>query len=58
MEKLLATVTEGYQAIGTGRSHFYKLIQTGRIETVKVGKRRLVVVESLKAYVASLRAAA
>jgi excisionase family DNA binding protein len=58
LEKLLATIPEASQAIGHGRSYIYELIGDGKIETVKSGKRRLVVVESLRAYVASLRVAA
>jgi len=58
LEKLLISIPEASQAIGHGRSYLYELIGEGRLETVKSGKRRLVVVESLKAYVASLRATA
>ena len=58
MEKLLATIPEASQAIGHGRSYLYELIREGKVEAVKSGKRRLVVVSSIEAYVASLRAAA
>jgi len=58
MDKLLASIPEASLAIGCGRSHLYELMGAGKIESVKSGTRRLVVVESLKAYVASLRAAA
>jgi excisionase family DNA binding protein len=58
MDKLLASIPEASLAIGCGRSLLYELMGAGKIESVKSGTRRLVVVESLKAYVASLRAAA
>ena len=58
MEKLLATIPENSAAIGCGRTYLYQLIKENKLETVRAGKRRLVVVDSLKAYVASLRAAA
>ena len=58
MEKLLATIPEACQATGHGRSFLYELISEGKLETVKSGKRRLIVVESLRAYVTSLRVAA
>ncbi len=58
MEKLLATISEAGQACGLGRSSIYELIRDGKLKSVKSGKRRLVVVESIKSYVASLQAAA
>ena len=58
MEKLLATIPEASQATGLGRSSIYELIHDGKLKSVKSGKRRLVVVESIKSYVASLQAAA
>lgn len=57
MNKLLATIPETGTAIGHKRSFVYGLINSNRLETVKSGKRRLVVVESIERYVASLRAA-
>ena len=58
MVKLLATITETEKALGHKRSYIYELINSDRLETVKSGRRRLVVVESIERYVASLRAAA
>jgi excisionase family DNA binding protein len=55
MDKLLASIPEACQAIGCGRSYAYELIRDGKIEAVKSGKRRLIVVSSLRAYVESLR---
>lgn len=58
MDKLLATILETEKAIGHKRSFIYELINSNRLEAVKAGKRRLIVVESIERYVASLRAAA
>jgi excisionase family DNA binding protein len=58
MEKLLVTVPEACASLGIGKTVLYELIKARKIETVKNGSRRLVVVESLRAYVNALRAAA
>lgn len=58
MEKLLIDDTEARERISVGRTKFLELLAAGEIETVRIGRRRLVVAESLDAYVARLRAAA
>ena len=58
MEPILASIPAAGTSIGVGRSSVYELIWDGKIETVKIGKRHLVVVELLRAYVAALRAGA
>ena len=55
MDKILATIPEASAAGGWGRSTTYQLLAEGKLESVKVGKRRLIVVESVHAFVASLR---
>ncbi|MCV0395920.1 MAG: helix-turn-helix domain-containing protein [Rhizobiaceae bacterium] len=55
MEKLLASIPETGRALSVGRSTVYALISAGKLKTVKVGKRRLVLVDSTNAYVAALR---
>ncbi|WP_375403330.1 helix-turn-helix domain-containing protein [uncultured Sphingomonas sp.] len=39
--------------LGLGRSKLYELMDDGIIATIKVGRSRLVVVESLRAFVTS-----
>jgi len=56
--KYLATVNETCVATGLGRSRIYELIRDKKLETVRSGRRRLVVVASIKDFVESLRAAA
>ena len=48
MDSFLTSVKDGRKAVNIGHTKFYELINEGVIETVKVGNRRLVVVESLR----------
>jgi len=47
-------VPEACRIVGIGRSRLYEEIAAGRIEARKAGKRTLVMVASLRDYVASL----
>ncbi|MGE3364792.1 MAG: helix-turn-helix domain-containing protein [Rhizobiaceae bacterium] len=58
MTKLLYTIDEAGEVLGHKRTFLYELLQSGKLESVKAGKRRLIVAESIQRYVASLRAAA
>jgi excisionase family DNA binding protein len=51
MEPMLCGIKEAGLALGLGRSKVYELIGEGRLETVVIGRRRLVRVESIKALV-------
>lgn len=55
LRKLLHTVPEVCEATGLGRSLVYELITAGRIESVTVGRRRLVPADALESFVAGLR---
>jgi len=55
MTALLQSISEAAASIGVGRSLMYELVATSQVETVRVGRRRLVVVASLEAYVEKLR---
>ncbi len=46
-ERITCTVPEACQAIGLGRSKLYELIAGGQLRTTTIGRRRLVVVQSL-----------
>ena len=56
--KLLLTVEEACEALGIKRTVLYSLLtgvqRTHRLRSVKVGRRRLIPVASLQAFVASL----
>jgi excisionase family DNA binding protein len=49
MEVLLCGVPEAAKALGLGRSKVYELIADKRLETVTIGRRRLVRVDSVRA---------
>ncbi len=52
---LLLSLNEAAKAIGVCRATFYGLLDQGLIESVKIGTRRLIVQDSLIAYVKSLQ---
>jgi excisionase family DNA binding protein len=54
---VLYRVDEAAEALRLSRSVLYELIRSGRLRTVKAGRRRLVPVAALTEYVASLDAA-
>jgi hypothetical protein len=57
-EPILEPVSRTRQKLGIGNTTAWKLIGQGDLETVSIGRKRLVVVASRRAYVARLRAAA
>ena len=54
MQKLLYPFSEAWEAIGIGRTKFLELVKAGEIETVRIGRRRLVSAEALEDYAAKL----
>jgi len=46
-QRISCTIAEACKATGIGRTRLYEEISAGRIETAKVGRRRLVRVRSL-----------
>jgi len=52
-QRLTCSVTEACDATGLGRTKLYELMSEGCIATTSVGRRRLVLVESLRALVLS-----
>ena len=55
---ILYSVDEAASALRLSKSVLYELIRSGRLRTVKAGRRRLVPVAALAEYVASLEAGA
>lgn len=51
---VLYSVEEAAEALRLSRSVIYELIRSGRLRTVKQGRRRLVPVHALDEYVMSL----
>ena len=54
MTKLAVTLTEASALSGIGRSSFYKLFHQGKLKPRKVGKRTLILVAELQAFLDSL----
>ncbi|WP_431309704.1 excisionase family DNA-binding protein [Bradyrhizobium iriomotense] len=50
-QRLTCTVAEACEATGLGRTKIYELIGDGRVTTTTVGRRRLIIVQSLLALV-------
>jgi excisionase family DNA binding protein len=48
-QRLTCTIGEACDVTGLGRTTLYELIGTGRLRTTTVGRRRLVLVDSLLA---------
>ena len=46
-ERLSCTIAEACQATGLGRTKLYEEMTAGRVRTIHVGRRRLVLVASL-----------
>ena len=55
MEQQLVPIMDAAAALGIGRTTLYGMMDDGTLESVHVGHRRLVVAESIKGLVASLR---
>lgn len=48
MEPYLASITDAQRALGIGRTTAYRLIGAGKLETVKIGRRTLIKIASIK----------
>lgn len=48
MEKLLVSIPDAATALSVGRTTVYELMRAGDLETRKMGRRRLITMESLR----------
>ena len=48
MKTYLASIPEAQRALGIGRSTAYNLISEGKLETVKIGRRTLIKMSSIR----------
>jgi len=55
METIALTVPDACRAIGIGKTTAYKLIKDGKLEQIKVGARTLIVAESVRHLIDSLK---
>jgi len=51
MERIYISIREAGSALGVSRSTIYRLMDGGQLETVKIGRRRLVRREAIAALV-------
>ena len=52
MEPIATSVKDAARALSLGRTSIYALIKEGRLETVKLGRRTLIKVESIRSLIA------
>lgn len=52
MEKLTSSINDTARALSVGRTTVYLMIADGRLEAIKLGRRTLVKVESIRRLVA------
>jgi excisionase family DNA binding protein len=48
VEPITASINDTARAVGLGRTSIYALIREGRLETVKLGRRTLVRIASIR----------
>jgi excisionase family DNA binding protein len=53
MEVLAVSINDAAKALGLGRTSIYAMITDGRLEAFKLGRRRLVKVDSIRRLVAT-----
>lgn len=56
MDKIGLSVDETCKGLGVGRTTVYALLKSGELESVKVGRRRLIPASSPRAYLERLAA--
>lgn len=57
MEPVTCSIENAAAALGMCRATIYNLIRDGKIDAVKVGRRRLVKIESIRSLVETAQAA-
>lgn len=49
MDIVATSINEASRALGLGRTKIYELINAGRLDTIKVGRRTLIRTDSIRA---------
>jgi len=55
--RLLYSVEEAADLLGIGRTYMFHLLRTGEIDSLKIGKRRMIPSDALDDYIEHLRSA-
>lgn len=55
--RLLYSVDEAADLLGIGRTFTFRLLATGEIDSLKIGRRRMIPSEALERYIERLRSA-
>jgi excisionase family DNA binding protein len=58
IEKVGYSIEEAAQSLGVGRTTVYDLMNSGDLESVKVGRRRIIPADAIGAFLVARRAAA
>lgn len=54
MQPIFLSINDTAKALGLGRTSIYGLLRSGRLEAVKLGRRTLVKVESIRRLIESV----
>jgi len=58
LDRITATITEFRRLSGIGRSRIYEMLDAAEIESVHIGSRRLILIDSYRRLIEHLREAA
>jgi excisionase family DNA binding protein len=53
MEAVTVTVADACKAIGVGRTVLYELLSEGKLDSITLGRRRLITTESIRRLVST-----
>jgi excisionase family DNA binding protein len=56
IERIGVSIQEAAKMLGISRPHFYPLVKEGKVRTIKIGRRTLVSVQSLRDFVDGTKA--
>jgi excisionase family DNA binding protein len=48
LEPIATTIKNTAEALGVGKTHVYELIRQGRLDKIKLGRRTLVKIDSIR----------
>lgn len=48
---ILCSISDATKALGIGRTKFYELLASGDLESIQIGTRRLVKMDSIKEFI-------